>query len=127
MFTGILAAEERVKNAGMPLSRKQINTKGYGSRRIFHHTINGLNTNATKPMQPSSTKIKCPYSCAMRLKPVSSTVTATKPMMPSGANLITPRTIIETALAKSPMMVWVTSLALRSAKPSINAHAKMPM
>ena len=35
MFTGMFAAELRVKNAVTPLSRTQVQTNGYGLRRIF--------------------------------------------------------------------------------------------
>ena len=59
MFTGILAAEERVKKAGTPLSRRQVNTSGKGLRRVCYHTIIGLSTNAINSIQPSNTANSC--------------------------------------------------------------------
>ena len=59
MFTGILAAEERVKKAYTPLSRRQVNTSGKGLLRICVHTIIGLTTNAINSIQPSNTANSC--------------------------------------------------------------------
>src|SRR5471032_84830 len=58
-LTGIFAAELRVKNAVMPLSRKHISTSGYGLRRNFQNTMAGFITSATNNMQPSSTANRC--------------------------------------------------------------------
>ncbi|MNC73986.1 hypothetical protein D3C75_1252740 [compost metagenome] len=55
----MLAAELRVKNAVMPLSRRHSSTSGNGLRRIFQNTISGLTTRATNSMQPISTASKC--------------------------------------------------------------------
>ena len=55
IFTGIFAAELRVKNAVTPLSRKQVQTSGYGLRRIFQKTKTGFTTKATNNMEPTNT------------------------------------------------------------------------
>ena len=58
-FTGIFAAELRVKNAVIPLSSKHLNTNGYGFFFITMATKIGLITNATKAIVATKTTIKC--------------------------------------------------------------------
>ncbi|MNR34377.1 hypothetical protein D3C85_1521460 [compost metagenome] len=58
-LTGMFAAELRVKNAVMPLSRRQVSTNGYGLRRSFQNTMSGFITSATNNMQPSNTANRC--------------------------------------------------------------------
>ncbi len=59
MLTGMLAAEERVKNAVMPLSRRHRSTSGYGLRRVVSATISGLPTKAMNSIAPTSTHSTC--------------------------------------------------------------------
>jgi len=53
-FTGMFAAELRVKNAVMPDSSRQRRTIGYGFRRVTTNTIKGLITSAISSMVPTS-------------------------------------------------------------------------
>ncbi|MNI69433.1 hypothetical protein D3C73_1251780 [compost metagenome] len=55
----MFAAELRVKNAVIPLSRRHMITSGNGLRRSFQNTISGFMTSATNTMQPSSTASRC--------------------------------------------------------------------
>ena len=59
MFTGMLAAEERVKKAVTPLSRRQVNTSGKGLRRVWVNTMMGFTTSATNSIAPSNTAKRC--------------------------------------------------------------------
>ena len=59
MLTGMLAAEERVKNAVTPDSRSIMKVSGYGFLRVQNQTMIGLITRATKSMQPRSTSRTC--------------------------------------------------------------------
>ena len=58
-FTGIFAAELRVKNAVIALSRKQVNTKGKGLARIVSATIKGFTTKTTNSIAPTNTSNTC--------------------------------------------------------------------
>ncbi len=53
-FTGMLAAELRVKNAVMPDSSRHRSTIGYGLRRVTTKTMRGFTTSAISNMVPTS-------------------------------------------------------------------------
>ncbi|MPM85338.1 hypothetical protein SDC9_132416 [bioreactor metagenome] len=57
MFTGIFAAELRVKNAVIPLSLRHLKTNGYGFLRIAMKVNIGLTTNATNAIHPTNNTI----------------------------------------------------------------------
>ena len=60
MFTGMFAAEERVKNAVIPLSLMQRKISGYGFRLRMANTISGLTISATVSIDPTSSRISMP-------------------------------------------------------------------
>ena len=126
IFTGILAAELRVKNAVTPDSRKQRNTSGYGLRFITIATMIGLIINATANMQPRRTNNNLPY-VRRAPKPFSPMDCATKPRIPSGANLMIHCTEVVIASEMEAITSFVSVDALRKAAPNIKAHPKIPM
>ncbi|GHU75881.1 hypothetical protein FACS1894188_07530 [Clostridia bacterium] len=88
IFTGIFAADERVKNAVIKLSLRHLKTNGYGFCPIVQNTIAGFTTNTTNAIQPTKTASNRPYSLNT-VNPFADTVLNTSPKMPSGAKLIT--------------------------------------
>ena len=59
-FTGMFAAELRVKNAVIPLSFKHLKTRGYGFILNVIATIAGETISAIKSIAPTKTRIKVP-------------------------------------------------------------------
>ncbi|MPN39074.1 hypothetical protein SDC9_186600 [bioreactor metagenome] len=92
MFTGMFAAELRVKNAVIPLSLMHLNTSGYGFLRILKYTIIGFTTRATKSITPIKTTSKCTYLRKASI-PLVAIASNTRPIIPSGAKFITHLTI----------------------------------
>ena len=58
IFTGMFAADERVKKAVMPLSRRHWKINGYGFWRDMTNKIIGLITNATTAIEVNNTANK---------------------------------------------------------------------
>ena len=130
MFTGMLAAELRVKNAVIPDSRRQVNTKGYGFFLVMLKTIKGLTAKAIINIALSKTATRWLYSDNV-VNPVVAIVLATKPKIPIGAKRITIRTMLEIASLKSCTVFFVCSFACFSEKPRPKPQAskaiKLPL
>ena len=127
MFTGMLAAELRVKNAVRPDSRRQRNTSGYGLQRRYKKMMTGETTNAMNSMVPTRSSSSLPYWVKMD-RPLLDTLVYTRPMMPNGARLMIQRTICETAsavLARNSLVVSEPYFFM--AKPNMQAQNRMPM
>ena len=125
MLTGMLAAEERVKNAVTPLSFRHLNTSGYGFLRMTMKVMMGLTTSAATSMQPTRMSRSLPYSVKMA-RPLVETAENTRPRIPKGARLITKRTALVTASDASARNFLVVSDAALNAKPSTIAQNRMP-
>ena len=125
MFTGMLAAEERVKNAVTPLSLRHLNTSGYGFLRMTMNAMMGLTTRAANSMQPTRMSSSLPYSLKMA-RPLVETAVNTRPRMPKGARLITKRTALVTASEASDRNFFVVSDAPLNMKPSTTAQNRTP-
>ena len=125
MFTGMLAAELRVKNAVTPESLMQRHTSGNGFLRKQINARMGFVTNATAAMDASSTTSSMPYSVKIS-RPFVPTDVYTKPRMPNGAREMIQRTTCDTASEMAENTSFTPSFAWRRAMPSKMAQAKMP-
>ncbi len=127
MFTGMFAAEERVKNAVSPDSLKQRYTSGYGLRRRYRKMTSGPNTSTMSSMVPTSSNSRLPYRVNAS-RPFSDTLVNTRPMMPNGARLMTQRITWETPSATLARNALELSLAMPfMARPNRHAHIRMQM
>ena len=127
IFTGMLAAELRVKKAVRPDSRRQRNTSGYGLQCRYTKMIKGETTSAIKSMVPTSRSSSLPYWVKMD-RPLLDTLVYTRPMMPKGARLMIQRTIWETASAVFARNSLVLSAPyFFMARPNRQAQNRMPM
>ena len=88
MLIGIFAAELRVKNAGIALSFRQNQTRGYGFCLISTKATKGYTTKSTTSMVPTNRNRRRPY-CVNPASPVEATESKTSPAIPKGAIAMT--------------------------------------
>ena len=88
--------------------------------------MSGFTNSATNSMVPTSSATSWPYLAKIS-GPLVATAVYIRPRIPIGAQLMTHRTAVDTALDRSPIIVLVVGAASFSAMPNTTAQNRMPM
>ena len=127
MFIGMLAADERVKNACTPLTLRQVSNNGYGLRLSSTKAMSGLNMNVLASIHPTSSNTSLPY-VVNTSRPLCDTDVNTKPIIPNGANWMIHFTVLVITSEKLCIMSIVCSLAfIFNAKPNRMDQNRIPI